>query len=147
MGQIYDAAGNPASDSFLNDPQNFKLPFDVISYYEFNREVFAKYEALLRGKLAYLDRIKKDPDKAETAKKLSVEIDIMLSMFEVIENAERGYVGAWVTIRDTWQAQLTNEKRRVQENFKYFLSATEGEKLYLDMALNAICTPSKQAER
>lgn len=147
MGQIYDLSGNQATDTFLNDPQNFKLPFDVIGYRAFNRDVFTKYEALVKGKFAYYDRIKNDPAKAEIAEKLRIELDVMLSMLELVEDTEKGYVSAWVTIRDTWQAELVNEKRRSQENYKLFLAAANGEKQFLDMALDALCTPSKQAER
>ncbi|MEI6409999.1 MAG: hypothetical protein WCR52_11485 [Bacteroidota bacterium] len=147
MGQIYDTAGNPASDSFLNNPQNFKLPFNVIEYRAFNREVFAKYEALVKGKFAYYDRIKNDLTKAEATEKMRLELDVMLSIIEVVEDAERGYISAWATIRDTWQAELVSEKRRAQENFKLFLAAADGEKMFLDMAVNSLCSPSKQAER
>lgn len=148
MGQQrYDIPGNPASDSFLNNPENFKLPFDVIGYRAFNRDLFAKFEAIIKADFSYYKRIKNDPAKAETAEKMREKLDVFLSVVEMFEDAEKAYIGAWVTIRDIWQAELVSEKRRAQENFKLFLAAADGEKMFLDMAVNSLCSPSKRAER
>jgi hypothetical protein len=147
MNQRYNITENYTRDSFLNDPNNFKLPFDVFGFIEFNREIFTEYDDLVGRKLAYYQRIKDDPNKAETAQKMYLDLNKMVSVMEVLKAVEQGYVSAWAEIQNTWQAELESEKSRTQEYYKYFLSVTESEKMFLDMALNCIATPSKTVEQ